>query len=791
MSSSFVNDASFGSSLDSEKTEYVMTIFHHDEDFKYFIEYYIPQIVNIKNNFPKLNVNNIGLNIYIFTSVDLSSKSNIDLLFNSVEDKSSYREVNSITELHNVLPNSIINSSCKKINCNHIIHRILNNNDTLIIPEFNIDILIKTFEIKDLIVNFVNILPYEYDLLKILFPPETIDSKLHEYFEPIKNQVNWNNNSIGAKRFVSQSFIINLSNYESFNKKEFFHWQLDLYIKIGVPSYAKNYNKKNDKFVNTCNDEYPTVPEIAKFLYKPPNFIRTDQNQDLGDIIIRNDNTELFTFILAHYQYKNFIDHFTLGQQDISLSPKYKNQETHTRKRKTTQAETIKVIPSDCYQNYFDVPNVPLSTCQKGKDNEGKKNICGMDSGKKTSPYKPKYNDNTLTINAHYDKFYITNIQTIKETFTFYNPLFTDWSEDIFFTLLMQNSDLVIVPFYLLTYSIPEKKTQEFTFKGEPKFEHITFKIFGAYFSPIDKSNDNLNINFDVKEKYINNCSSDDMDKTIACSNKILNNFNNIKVSLNYKTSSNIYDIKRGFMLSNIGVFFVKANTNISTKSKVITNFCNNMSNHVLRNIDLKKIGKYNNIISCNGILLDLIYNKKIYNGDSSDIFNDITSNVNYLVNDNIIGITKKDDNYKYLTFLYLLYNKEDNEEIYNHIKSMYDWEIKKKIKKTLIRNYDNNFIIHKYMPNIYNSLCGKLSDCTKETTSFVQLTYDQSTQYINDNHENDDHENEGDESEDNKNKKPKHYNDIGAFKKKYLKYKYKYINLKNTIEKQFGNMKI
>ena len=114
--------ASSNHSSDSEKTEYVMTVFHHDEDFNYFIEYYIPQIKCIKNNLINFNMNNVGLNIYIFTSVDISVQNNIYLLLNSAKSK---LEVNQETELHNILPNSKRNTGCKKINCNHIIHILI------------------------------------------------------------------------------------------------------------------------------------------------------------------------------------------------------------------------------------------------------------------------------------------------------------------------------------------------------------------------------------------------------------------------------------------------------------------------------------------------------------------------------------------------------------------------------------------------------------------------------------------------------------------------------------------
>lgn len=82
------------SSNSQQKTEYVLTIFHHNEDFQYFIDYYIPQINYIKKKID--NDNNIGLNIYIFTSVDITNEDNIKLLSNSVDFKSSDNDPNLI-----------------------------------------------------------------------------------------------------------------------------------------------------------------------------------------------------------------------------------------------------------------------------------------------------------------------------------------------------------------------------------------------------------------------------------------------------------------------------------------------------------------------------------------------------------------------------------------------------------------------------------------------------------------------------------------------------------------------
>jgi hypothetical protein len=737
------------SSSDSELTTYyIMTIYHHNEDFTYFINYYIPQINYITCKLLSDNLaEKIKLHVYVFTSVDLSIPDNICNLFNS----NQYNEINySLVDqlLHNGLtPGSTPGSNYKKINCDHIVNRILNKTDI----KYDVNVLIKTYKINGLYINFVNILPYEYNLLKIIFPQNTEEEIIfNKELELIKNQINWNNNSIGAKRFVSQSLAIDLSNqdkYKNKNKNEFFHWQSDLYIKIGVPSYAKHYNNENEQFVCVCNDNFPIVPEIAKFLYIPPDFINNNNDIDLGDIIIRNDNSELYTFIIAHYQYKNFIDHFTLGQQDIGMSPQYKNIKLKIKL-------PIKQVSSPkCFEKII-------------YNNNTENSIYGLNYDKSTSPYKPKFkfDNKKLTINSHYDKFYITNIQTVKITKTYYNPLFTDWSEDIFFTALMQKSNFTIIPFYLLTYSIPKKITKDFILVGGKKtFEHITFKIFGAYYSPQDISNSNLNIIFNVPETYIKVCDNKQI---------IHNGLPCYDVSLNYKTNTLNYDIKRGLMLFNIAVFFIDDeninywNTDNKSQKAIADKIDKICKIPILKNINMEKIIKYDkNIISQNGIFINMLKNK-IYDGVSPNCFE---TTINNLINNNLIRISKEKENH-FITFIYLNeYLKCDSV-----IKQMYNWNAVKKTPTTIVLNDNDNTntIIYIYMKNVYDSLiCLNKADC--DLTKKNKATYD------------------GKNTKPPKTQKTQNYKQGGSYEEKYLKYKHKYLNLKNNIVSQFENMNI
>jgi len=691
-------------------SEYILTIYHHNEDFKYFNTYYIPQLKNLITNLP----DNVNLRIYIFTSVDLSDTSNIDELVG----KGNTELID--TELHNQIDKI---DNYYKIDCNHV-------NNFLRINNFIVKIIVKTYNIDGININFVNILPYEYELLKLIFPPnEPITNILDSNFENIKNEVNWNNNSIGAKRFISQSFVINLSN--KFTEKKFFHWQSDLYIMIGIPSYAKNYNNDNPIFVQKCNHDHPTVSEIAKFLYDPPSSIDTKTNTDLGDIIVRNDNSELYTFFLAHYEYREFIDHFTLGQQDIQL----------TIKEKTKKGKDIeKNLSSKCFK----------AEAEENKDNK-EFVIKGLGS-KSTSPYKPKFSSDKLTINTHYDKFYITNINSIKLTHTYYNPLFTDWSEDIFFTNLMQKRYLVIIPFYLLTYSIPKKKIGNFTIQGDKKkFEHITFKIFGAIYSPSDSTKEELNIKFTKTEDYQKECKDDNT--------KISSNTNR-NVSLVYKTDSSIYNKKRELMLDNLPVFYItfekikEVNENkelLQSRSKRSeTNFMSIYKDKC----NEKKIGLLSILNNCEKRFLTMFNENKLYYNKSFD--NSIDEFIKELNKQNIIRISgepniENPDKNLFISFTYFIPDSFP-------IESKYKWINKDEDKKmrTAIYNSpgDSNTIIFRYMPNIYNSFkCLNIANCDSKKREL----------------------NSDDQSDSKKGKN-------NTYMHKYLKYKNKYLKLKNQL---------
>ena len=371
------------------KYKYVITIYHHNENLSYILEYHMLQINFMKRLIVEKKLP-IKIQVNVFTSIDVAT----------IEKESEIKE--------------------KTLDCSYIAKYFNINFE-------NFKIKIKQKKINK--IRYINIMPYEYDLIKMLIttPLEALDQ--FAYFEKLmydgkslKDQIDWNNNTIGAKRFASQAMIINKHkrNYPA-NCLGYFHWQIDSYIKIGVPSYAKDCFEENTNFWDLIKNNNNHILEIANFLYDPPDFRKinpdgTENNNfyDIGEIIISPNNSEYYTFMIAHYDVKHKVDHFTLGQLDIEGILGY-----NTNKSKTA--------------------------CIKG--------ISEMDS----SPYKPKNRKCQLLVHTHYDKFYITNIKTVISENAFYNPLFTNWSEDIFFTKTLNDRNLMILPFFLFTYTVKKK----------------------------------------------------------------------------------------------------------------------------------------------------------------------------------------------------------------------------------------------------------------------------------------------------------------------------------------------
>ena len=406
------------------KYKYIVTLFHHNEDLKYFTEYHLVQINFMKKKIAKENLP-IKIQVYIFTSVNL--------------ERLEEGEAKVI-----------------ELNCSHISKYF---DDKL--NDFKIKI--KKKKINE--IRYINILPYEYDLMKQLFNfSEENNIKFTElmYGEAkLMDKIDWNNNTIGAKRFVSQSLVIN-KHIKNYPRKclGYFHWQIDLYIKIGIPSYAKDCYHDNNVFYELIKQKNNHVLDISNFLYNPPDFRiqnidddRSSNNDfnDIGEIIVSTNNSEYYTFMIAHYDVKNKVDHFTLGQIDINGIIGYK-------------------------------PTDKQIACIKGITDIAR------------SPYKPKYKECKLLVHSHYDKFYITNIKTIITTDAYYNPLFTNWSEDIFFTKCLNKRNLIILPFFLFTYTV-KKKENNYKLPSY-LFSNSTFKAFAGIFSQSEESNEELKINY-------------------------------------------------------------------------------------------------------------------------------------------------------------------------------------------------------------------------------------------------------------------------------------------------------
>jgi len=567
------------------KYNYIITLFHHNENLDYFNTYHLEQINFMKKKIIKDNLP-IKIKVYIFTSVP-------------IEEIACNKKI------------EVIYIKNKDLKCDYI-----GPNFDIILNNFKIGI--KQIKIDE--IRYVNILPYEYDLMKKLFKfSVTDDTEFNNLeFNGVKliEQIDWNNNTIGAKRFVSQALVINkhIKNIKTEFKKcyGYYHWQIDLYIRIGIPSYAKDCFDDNtffDEFVKRTN---PQIYDIANFLYNPPSFritnicdTPTNDYTDIGEIIVSSNNSEYYTFMIAHFDVKNKVDHFTLGQMDINGVIGYKAI------------------------NYG-------TNCIKGI------------AEKERSPYKPKYtSDNcNLGVNSHYDKFYITNIKTIFDTRAFYNPLFTNWSEDIFFTKSLQTRNLIILPFFLFTYTVKQKIISEVFRLNEYIFFNSTFKAFSGTFEVTDSQNLKLKIPYNPMN-----------DKCLPKGNKINLIVNKTpEYSLSHKTDTKQYGILRAKFAKLLGALnfyyhnkkcYEINNDSISVKTVTPEGISTTSTLSVL-NAQFINSSNGQIVIPSNGISKSGCYDFPL---KISDEFGDKINKISYenLIYNNFFRIVKVNDKYHLL----------------------------------------------------------------------------------------------------------------------------------------------
>ncbi len=476
---------------DISKTEniYVITIHHHKEQLS-LLNYYINQIDNL-NYVQKKYYNDVKFELYFFTSLP---------------HKNFYDEI----------PKNIIKN---KLSAKFV----LSLKYKTIYIQLEIAKVAITGTYSNIILNIVNIIPFDIQIASVEFniSEEELTCECNKH----KNLV-YNNNQIGTKRFVSQLMLFHeqLNN----NNKNYFHWQIDYGTKFGIPYHINYVNVKgaqfkfSDKTVLTTSVSYTHLCNAKQYLSNLIDLgIKFDKiyYDNIPEILLSKFDFSLF--FMNHYNNSEFM-HFTLG------SPT------------DTESELLAPLKSEQYR--------------------------GIESdSKSTSPYKPKKNThNSITMITHYDKCYISNIKLFLKYYICYNPYLIESNEDLFLSNLLCRTkyNKPICSFYFFTYikcqTTPKIPKESFNPPVGYVFPiHIDFlNIYNNY--DIDPSSKTYRIN----DNFKSNCTSD---------SKLCDTFKRIDVdcSVLKKQDTNIYTNNRHNAFLDFAKYFIIKNKTDSNKFKL------------------------------------------------------------------------------------------------------------------------------------------------------------------------------------------------------------------------------
>jgi hypothetical protein len=437
------------------KNIYYITIHHHKENLS-LLHYYINQINSL--NYTKKYYSNVDFKLYFFTTLEHSTFiKNIPESINKEEHK-------------------------KKYECNL---RYKTINIKLSIQEINININ----ENCNLILHIVNIIPFDIQIAAVEFniSEEELQCEADKY-----PNVEWNNNKIGTKRFVSQLMIFHEQYKDQSNN--YFHWQIDYGTKVGIPYYVnyiglsgetgymtmKDYDKfKRRKFAPKRkilaaaaqeDSEDPKAaedsedPKAAEDLEASGNSedsrATEAQQKALGapeDSKAQKLPNGSKSFGHLHYYHICYAKKFLILLNKLDIKFELINNKVNN-KDKSLNKEVTELLLSKFdfilfFMNHYDNRDFMHYTTGSlhsseyilfNKTSSGiteTRNISINHTGAQSgNQYRPNYRGGgDFSMTLHYDKFYISNIKLFLKYRICYNPYLIDSNEDLYLTLLLQN----------------------------------------------------------------------------------------------------------------------------------------------------------------------------------------------------------------------------------------------------------------------------------------------------------------------------------------------------------------
>lgn len=416
-----------------EENIYIITLYHHKENLDYFYKYFIEQMKTVSNFFKcgKIILQIISSNPNLFMTPYNPKKQN--------------------TPFH------------------HLSGDIDKLNNFLI--SYNINI----FEHDKLTFHLYEILPFESELLKLVLSDTHFTDDINKY---IDDTTNVSHNSIGTKRFFAQKLI-----YDEIKKtqNQFFHLQIDYGTVLGIPEFHINKlfqncdlqkNLKANYYLHLLTNELLISNETLDISLRQ----KIQYSYCEESFCIINDvnvaNYDVLLFLIYYNNRSLYIDHMGITEPQVSKNEcSYYNNEG-----KRAKQIARKTISDSKYKFLCLGPN-----CDKERS--------GTTMIPKMSMSRTKKSLNVV-LGGHYNKFYITNMNVTFKMNLSYDPFKQYHWEDVDFTYKMIKNGLIILPFWLYTWTICKKqnsiiqpfqtiKPQDCTFMKYNQTTYPKIEIYG------------------------------------------------------------------------------------------------------------------------------------------------------------------------------------------------------------------------------------------------------------------------------------------------------------------------
>lgn len=339
-----------------------------------------------------------------------------------------------------------------------VFHHLKSDNEEL--NNFQIEYNYWEFEKDNLKFELYQILPFESKLLKMV----VLTSDIDDY---IKNTKNFAHNAIGTKRYFAQKLIYDKIQTDKTQK---FHLQIDYGTVLGISPYIneiepinnlKTNLKDNYRFHLLTNELMRSnvidVKPRDKIIYK----YCEDSNCEINDVNIAN--YDMLLFLLYYNNRYNYIDHMGITEPQVSKNNcSYYN--ANCKKMLKDQIESLKATQSQLFLGPQESDR-RMGTTMAPKMSHAKK-------------------ESDVTLGGHYNKFYITNMNSTYNMKLYYDPFKQFHWEDVDFTYKMIKNGLVIMSFWLYTWTICKKTEIQSQQEIQTEPQDCSFMKINQYIFP-------------------------------------------------------------------------------------------------------------------------------------------------------------------------------------------------------------------------------------------------------------------------------------------------------------------